>query len=98
MTAPQRRARTPARAGRYVSQPVGYDAFYPAPYPPPDLALDRRLLDLLLRRGPRTRASRGRVRDPAEPRPLRPDVRATGGGALESDRRHAGIADGRAGV
>src|SRR5437660_3067311 len=47
MTPPQRRARTPARAGRYVSQPGGYDAFYPAPYPPTDLALDRRLLDLL---------------------------------------------------
>jgi Fic family protein len=47
MTAPQRRARTPARAARYVSQPGGYDAFHPAPYPPTDLAWDRRLLDLL---------------------------------------------------
>jgi Fic family protein len=47
MTAPQRRARIPARAGRYVSQPGGYDAFHPAPYPPTDLGLDRRLLDLL---------------------------------------------------
>ncbi len=47
MAAPQRRARAPARAGRYVSQPGGYDAFYPAPYPPTDLVLDRRLLALL---------------------------------------------------
>ena len=47
MTAPHRRTRTPARAGRYVSQPGGYDAFHPAPYPPTDLTLDRRLLDLL---------------------------------------------------
>ena len=47
MTSPQRRARASARAGRYVSQPGGYDAFHPAPYPPIDLALDRRLLALL---------------------------------------------------
>jgi Fic family protein len=47
VTTPQRRARASTRAGRYVSQPAGFDAFHPAPYPPTDLTLDRRLLDLL---------------------------------------------------
>ena len=47
MAAPQRRTRAPGRTGTYVSQPGGYNAFHPAPYPPRDLALSHGLLELL---------------------------------------------------
>src|SRR5437773_8695344 len=47
MAAPQRRTRAPGRTGTYVSQPGGYNAFPPAPYPPRDLALSHGLLELL---------------------------------------------------
>jgi len=40
---------TSVRAGRYVPQPTGYSAFVPAPFPPTDLELDPRLVDLLER-------------------------------------------------
>lgn len=35
------------RAGEYLRQPGGFDAFVPAPFPPSDLDLDRYLIDLL---------------------------------------------------
>jgi Fic family protein len=38
-----------SRAGRYVRQPGGFEAFHPAAYPPADLRLDSTLLDLLSR-------------------------------------------------
>ncbi len=37
----------PGRAGRYVRQPEDVEAFYPAPYPPGDLDLNRDLIRLL---------------------------------------------------
>jgi len=37
----------PTRAGRYVRQSEGFEAFYPSDYPPLDLRFDGRLLDLL---------------------------------------------------
>jgi Fic family protein len=40
---------TSSRAGRYMRQPGGFEAFHPAAYPPPDLRLDSTLLDLLSR-------------------------------------------------
>jgi Fic family protein len=43
--------RTPGvgRSGRYVRQPEGYSAFYPAPYPPADLQLDAQRVNALSR-------------------------------------------------
>src|SRR5216683_1902274 len=43
--------RTPGlgRSGRYVRQPEGYSAFYPATYPPADLQLDAKRIDALSR-------------------------------------------------
>lgn len=38
---------TSTRAGRYVRQPGGYQAFVPAPLPPPAIATDPQLLSLL---------------------------------------------------
>lgn len=37
------------RAGRYIHQTQGFDAFVPAPYPPEDVRLDNRMLELLTR-------------------------------------------------
>lgn len=37
------------RAGRYIRQPEGFSAFVPAPYPPEDIQLDYRMLELLTR-------------------------------------------------
>ena len=37
----------PGRAGHYVRQPAGYEAFIPEAYPPMDLALSARLLGLM---------------------------------------------------
>ena len=34
------------RAGRYIRQPAGYDAFVPAPFPPADIAMKPPLLRL----------------------------------------------------
>lgn len=34
------------RAGRYIRQPAGYDAFVPAPFPPADIAMEPPLLRL----------------------------------------------------
>lgn len=34
------------RAGRYIQQPAGYDAFVPAPFPPADIAMEPPLLRL----------------------------------------------------
>jgi cell filamentation protein, protein adenylyltransferase len=42
-------AASSTRAGRYVRQPEGFDAFVPAPYPPSDIQLDNRMLELLSR-------------------------------------------------
>lgn len=39
-----KKRQTSTRAGRYVRQPSGYDAFIPAPFPPSDLKIDS-LLD-----------------------------------------------------
>lgn len=36
-----------SRAGEYLRQPEGFDAFVPAPFPPSDLDLDPSLIDLL---------------------------------------------------
>lgn len=39
---------TPHRAGRYVRQPTGYRAFYPAPLPPdPPIQLEVELMEKL---------------------------------------------------
>lgn len=40
---------TSPRAGRYVRQPQGFEAFVPAAYPPADVQLDSRLIQLLER-------------------------------------------------
>ena len=37
------------RAGRYVRQPGGFDAFHPAPFPPEDLVIDARMMELATR-------------------------------------------------
>jgi Fic family protein len=44
-----RREERSTRAGHYVRQPGGFDAFHPAPFPPLDLRLDVRLVGLLAR-------------------------------------------------
>lgn len=45
----EKRHQTSPRAGRYVRQPQGFEAFVPGPYPPADLQLDFRLVQLLER-------------------------------------------------
>ena len=43
----KKKRQTSTRAGRYVRQPAGHDAFIPAPFPPSDLKIDSLLDDRL---------------------------------------------------